>query len=130
MILLILFIAILSPSYSCAVKYANSCQLKDSVEAKIVVEKKEKVINITGMFYNFTNNAFFLYYELESKKVSDSGSSNSKQSGQFNSRANSESILSKIGLDIDESTSYEIILKVFEEEKIISSDTLSLISIH
>jgi len=130
MTLVILFIALLNPSNNCAMKFINSCQLKDSVEAKIVIEKKEKVINITGMFYNFTNNAFSLYYELVSKKVSDSGSSKSKQSGQFNSRPNSESILSEIGLDIDENTSYEIILKVFEEEKIISSDTLSLISIH
>ena len=100
----------------------------DSVEAKIVMEKENEIINIKGVFYNFTDSTYYLFYEMESRKFSNSGSSKSRQSGEFKSSPKSEKIFTKVGLNVDKSTSYEIILRVFENGKLISSDSLSLIS--
>lgn len=98
--------------------------------AKIVTEKKTNNINIKGIFFNLTDSSFYLYYEMITAKNGNSGSSKSKQSGKFHSTPNSETTLAEVGLDVDESANYEIILRVFDKGNLISADSLSLILNH
>ena len=74
---------------------------------------------------------FFANIEIdtsgETNKIGKSGKSLSTQSGKYISENNSELILTKVGLNIDNSTKYDIILKVFKEEELISADSLNYI---
>jgi hypothetical protein len=93
--------------------------------AKIEVDEENERINIIGKFINNSESTFFIKYEMNTKKSGSSGSSQSKQSGEFLSLPNSELILSKIGLNIEDESQYDILLKVFKDDKLISSDSLN-----
>lgn len=96
-------------------------------EAKIETVTIEDQLKITAKFYNYTDSTYSLYYDMESKKISASGKSSSNQSGKFKSEPNKTTILTKVGLNVEEDARYEIILKIFEGEKLISTDSLNFI---
>jgi len=114
-----------SPSFD-AFAGLNFPQEKPFV-AKIETENNKDKLNIIAKFYNNTDSTFSLYYEMETNKISGSGKSLSNQSGKFNSEPKETSILSKVGLNIEEDAQYKIILKIFEGEKLISADSLNFI---
>jgi hypothetical protein len=96
--------------------------------AKIEVNTAEEYIDILGMFYNHSADTLFLEYKMETEKFSNSGSSISNQSGKFRSEPESKTVISKVGLNIDTNVSYRILLKVFQGDSLISSDSLNFIS--
>ena len=129
----ILFINLLGsvlsfPVFSVTSPFSQN-QLKP-FEAKIETETIEDKLNITAKFYNYSDSTYSLFYDMESKKISGSGKSSSNQSGKFRSEPNAATILTKVGLNVEEDAHYEIILKIFEGEKLILTDSLSFISNH
>ncbi len=100
--------------------------LKESkYESKVEIENLGETLAITAKFDNQTSDSLSLSYDLNTVKQSASGKSDSKQSGYFVSMPNSVKILAKVGLNIEKDMNYDIILKVFNNETLISSDTVS-----
>ena len=79
---------------------------------------------IEGKFYNKTDSSFQINYKMVTNKISRSGTSKSAQSGKYLSNPNSEILLNKLGLNIEEDMRYEITLEVFSHNKLIAQDTL------
>lgn len=106
----------------------NISPQQEPLKAKIeILQEVENQITILGKFYNNTDSSFSVYYEMESNKISPSGKSISKQSGKPLAKAHSELILTKVGLNVDSETTYNISLKVFRNHIVISSDSLNYI---
>ena len=97
----------------------------ENYSSKIEIVEDDKTISIEAKFYNHSSDTLTLRYELETIKKSTSGKSDSRQSGKFISSPNSESFLAKVGLNIENEMNYEINLRVFDGEKLISTDMVS-----
>jgi len=95
--------------------------------AKIEIDISGEKLNIIGKFINNSNSTIFIEYKMQTNKIGKSGKSLSTQSGKYISENNSELILTKVGLNIDNSTTYDIILQVFKDEELISADSLNYI---
>jgi hypothetical protein len=95
--------------------------------ANIEIDTSGEKLNIIGKFINNSDSTIFIEYKMQTNKIGKSGKSLSTQSGKYISENNSELILTKVGLNIDNSTKYDIILKVFKEEELISADSLNYI---
>ena len=96
--------------------------------AKIEVSDSGDKLNVLGLFINNSNSEISIEYRMKTDKISQSGTSLSTQSGKDISEPNSELILTKVGLNIDDDAQYEIVLKVFEDGELISIDSLNYAS--
>ena len=95
--------------------------------AKIESSQTDVKLEVIGKFINNSEGAILIKYEMKTNKISSSGKSLSTQSGTYTSEPNSELVLTKVGLNVDNETRYEIILKVFKDEDEISADSLNYI---
>ena len=95
--------------------------------AKIETGETDAKLKVTGKFINNSNSSILIEYEMETNKISRSGNSLSTQSGKYTAEPKSEQVLAKVGLNFDKETRYEIILKVFKDEELISADSLNYI---
>jgi len=95
--------------------------------AKLGLNETEGKIYIIGKFENNSTDSISVTYKMKAIKIGRSGESISTQSGKYISEPNSELILAKVGLNIDNRTTYKIILEVFKDEELISADSLNYI---
>ena len=93
--------------------------------AKIELIKSGEKLEVQGKFYNNSENKIGIEYLMRTDKINHSGTSQSTQSGKYKSEPNSELILTKVGLNIDNDTKYNITLEVFKEGKLICADSLN-----
>ena len=95
-------------------------------KAEILLNEKSKELKITGQFINNSSKILEVSYILSVQKKSESGISNSKQSGTQKIDANTKQILSSVGLNIDNSLKYTVLLKVFNKQnELIAADSVN-----
>jgi hypothetical protein len=103
-------------------------QQEEPFLAKIELSDSGDKLNVLGLFINNSNSEISIEYTMKTDKISQAGTSLSTQSGKDISEPNSELILTKVGLNIDDDAQYEIVLKVFEDGELISIDSLNYTS--
>ena len=96
-------------------------------KAIIELNETEGKLNIIGKFENSTDDSISITYEMTTDKIGISWKTVSTQSGKYLLEPKSELVLAKVGLNIDDKSTYEIILNVFKDEELISADSLNYI---
>jgi hypothetical protein len=107
---------------------ASEFSVRDSVEkysARIEIRITDQKLDISGKFVNNTDESPDFTYKLTTKKSGKSGTSSNVQSGKFKAVANSEILVSNVGLDFDESNEYIIILEVYSGSILIAEDSIT-----
>ena len=76
------------------------------------------------MFKNNTNKQVNIKYKLEAIKKGVSGNSNNNQSGEVIASANGDVVLSKVSFNLIKHGKYLIQLKILQNNKVITGDSL------
>jgi len=79
---------------------------------------------ISGMAKNKTNKAVAFSYSMKLTKTGPSGKAISTQSGSFTLQAKEEKSLSMTSINLGNTASFEINLKVFDDEKVVAEKVL------
>tara|TARA_R100000789_G_C2898624_1_gene119686 strand:+ start:158 stop:547 length:390 start_codon:yes stop_codon:yes gene_type:complete len=101
---------------------------KNNIDAKINLETKNSLLNISGQAINNTSQAYKLRYELSviTGNENNSNSSQNKQSGSFTLPASATKILSKTSISHNPGNSTIIKLDIFNDDKVVARDSLNL----
>ena len=101
---------------------------KNNIDAKINLETKNSLLNISGQAINNTSQAYKLRYELSviTGNENNSNSSQNKQSGSFTLPASATKILSKTSISHNPGNSTIIKLDIFNNDKVVARDSLNL----
>jgi len=117
-ILLLFFSNNVSQFYFLPTTHGEILPKQESYKAEIDLVENGSMLDIVGKFYNHTDSTIFIEYKMKTTKIGKSGKTSSIQSGKYTSGPNSELILSKIGLNIDNEMRYE-------EDNLIAEDLLN-----
>jgi len=100
---------------------------KNNIEAKINLETKDRLLNISGQAINNTSQAYQLRYELSviTGNENNSNSSQNKQSGSFTLPASDTTILSKTSISKNPGNNTIIQLDIFNNDKVVARDSLN-----
>ena len=89
-----------------------------------LVQKRDKMLEIEGTFYNGSGKEANVYYKLIVIKSGQS-SSTSKQSGSFIISSKEKVVLSKITVNLNKNDLYKIKLQIFENNQLIAEDSVN-----
>ena len=100
---------------------------KNNIEAKINLETKNRLLNISGQAINNTSQAYQLRYELlvVTRNENNSNSSQNKQSGNFTLPASAIKILSNTSISHNPGNNTIIKLYFFNSDKVVARDSLN-----
>mgnify|MGYP003147336865 FL=1 len=100
---------------------------KNNIDAKINLETKNSLLNISGQAINNTSQAYKLRYELSviTGNKNNSNSSQNKQLGNFTLPASAIKILSNTSISHNPGINTIIKLYIFNSDKVVARDSLN-----
>ena len=105
--------------------FASSIIFSQNFEAKIDVDDSSDDILIKGIFYNHSDFTINFSYEMISLKKGESGTSSTKQKGNFTAEPDEKVLLSEVFLNKD-CSNYKIKLLIFDDIDVVTSDSVKL----
>ncbi len=92
----------------------------------IKVEQQDKMTQFTSLFHNQKDQSFIGKYSFEAIKEGVSGKSTSRQGGVIEAKPLEQVTLSTSSLNILEGDTYTIVLKVFSNELLLCTDSITV----
>lgn len=93
--------------------------VKDTTGARLLIDRRDEMLRVRGLFINDSTAAGPLYYELEVRRTGEAGTSQSTQSGQFETAPMQIDTLSVVRVNVQPGDQVEMHLSIRRDETLV-----------